>query len=309
MLARMSLTQLPPEILLSIFDLLGSEFFHQDVGRLTVSRRWYDFAWPVFAEHVELQTAKSLTAFTADEGLLLRANPYLTSLILSLDNASLNLGRLPVTDDDRGRWMANVQSALARLTAGLQQCSRLRSLRLRFLIYDAYLLADNLLELVATRHLTSLYIDGAGSGRLYRGSEISTHPCFCRSISPLLRTLRRFHCRLDFVCPRLLEAPADGALVDLEELVVNLSRPIVAGEGYSYSRRCLPSFPGRLVRLKKDMETQAASLARRMKNPRMVRVMSHELPAMGVYAFDVLREQHIRLKPGAEWNARGKVTG
>ncbi|KAK4132150.1 hypothetical protein BT67DRAFT_348132, partial [Trichocladium antarcticum] len=307
-----SLTQLPPEILLAIFDLLDSEFFHQDVGRLTVSRRWYDFAWPVFAEHVELQTAKSLAAFTAAEGLLERANPHMTSLILSLDNASLNLGRLPVTDDDRGRWMTSVQSALARLNVGLQQCSRLRSLRLRFLIYDAYLLADNLLELVATRHLTSLYIDGAGSGRLYRGSEISTHPCFCRSISPLLRTLRRFHCRLDFVCPRLLDTPADGALVDLEELVINLSRPIVAGEGYSYSRRCQPTFPGRfpgsdlsLVRLKRDMETQAASLARRMKNPRMVRVMSHELPALGVFAFDVLREQHLRLEPGAEWNARG----
>lgn len=317
----MSLTQLPGEILISIFSLLGPEFFHQDVGRLTISRRWCDFAWSVYAEHLELPTAKSLMAFTADKGLLLRVQPYLTSLSLSLDN--INLGRqLPVTDGDRGRWMTEVQSSLALLTVGLRQCSRLHNLKLQLQVVGGYLLLDSLADLVEIPHLTSLYLDAAGSGRLYPpGAKEADHVCFCHRLNSLLRTLRQLYCRMDFACQWLLMQfpPATGGppFLDVQEVIVNISLPMVPGtarefEKFLYSRRChltgLVSGGYRgLIPLKQVLHCEAAALGYYMKNRQMVRLISHELTDVGVFAYDCLNGEQLRLKSGSEWDAEGTV--
>ena len=50
----MRLLQLPPEILEQIFNEIGSSFFFEDVGRLTVCKTWFEFARPVQFKSLKL---------------------------------------------------------------------------------------------------------------------------------------------------------------------------------------------------------------------------------------------------------------
>ncbi|KAK0723232.1 hypothetical protein B0T26DRAFT_641845 [Lasiosphaeria miniovina] len=48
-----ALPYLPPEIWIMVLEALPPSFFQQDLGRLTVSRRWYSLAFPAFFTRVE----------------------------------------------------------------------------------------------------------------------------------------------------------------------------------------------------------------------------------------------------------------
>ncbi|KAK0712773.1 hypothetical protein B0T26DRAFT_715239 [Lasiosphaeria miniovina] len=63
---QIELMSLPPELLLQVFGPVGAKSFRQDLGRLTVSRHWYSYAWPVLVGDIRL-TAASLLQFTTDE--------------------------------------------------------------------------------------------------------------------------------------------------------------------------------------------------------------------------------------------------
>ncbi|KAG6309625.1 hypothetical protein E4U44_006631, partial [Claviceps purpurea] len=83
----MSLLRLPPEIVLSIFRLLGSAFFRRDVRRLLVSKWWYELAWPVFLQDVKFR-AGSLERFilaskSVDLLHLIRKNVRTVKLVLN----------------------------------------------------------------------------------------------------------------------------------------------------------------------------------------------------------------------------------
>jgi hypothetical protein len=295
----MLLVQLPPELLLAIFNFLGPEFFREDISRLTVSRWWYDgFAWPTLVGNLELtakataftggEALESLQEFTRDETLILRAQPHITALSLSLINFKLgsNGQHRPdaQADAELDEWVVTTKSSLAKLAANLPHCPHLQHLKLLVRArHGWYPLADTLVDLFSAGQLTSLHLDAAGSFRVVgsRDREVgedhsSTH--FCPSINALFPSLRRLHYHMDSVCERLLEIPEEGTFPHLDEVIIDITRyerllPFPAS--LRWSRRCR-HIPGDVpYLLRDDLERAATRLASRLRNPRMVKVRWH----------------------------------
>jgi hypothetical protein len=57
------------------------------------------------------------------------------------------------------------------------------------------------------------------------------------------------------------------------------------------------------LELKLLMHTQAAALAAALPNPRMVRVISHDLPSCDIIAFDAITGRQFKLKDNINWDA------
>lgn len=307
----MLLVSLPPKLLLRIFSLVGAEFFRQDIRRLTISRRWYDFAWPALVEHLSLPTARSVVAFSASTDLLQRTKRYITSLSLTLNypGSSSDIDDTAVAKLEE--WLAEVRVSFAHLTAALRDSPRLRTLSIQVAIFHLPKnpLREQYVKALVTRHQTSLQpVDAAGSSPSPGGEDASTHPgpCFCRSIKTLLPQLRKLHCQMDFVCPLLLAAPEDNStLLDLDEVIVKLSRraaPAVPRVGL-YASHCQPTTIVN-VRFTRDMEAEATILASRLRDPKVVRIVTWE--NQGYLSFDALEQRHIGLEPGTEWNVHAE---
>ncbi|KAK3946082.1 hypothetical protein QBC46DRAFT_370781 [Diplogelasinospora grovesii] len=324
----MLLLQLPMELLLYILSYLGPESFRQDIRRLTISRRWYDFAWQIFVRDLQL-TASSLIRFTEDEAVLMRSQPHITTIKLSFEGFEEDPRPLTQTDrrgimpcdtdvDAVNEWTAQLNSSLANLAAMLQQCPGLRCLKLKAgperpelgLLRRGYLMVKPLADLLSVCHLTSLEFDTAGCcyPLSHQAGDSSIH--LCCSINSLLPSLRRLRCRMNSICESLLEPPTThDKPLDLEEVIVNLSLSELSDTvtSYRYPDRC-QSVPGEtFLQLKEAIESQATRLACELRNPRMVRVISHKLPSLGIYAFDAVAGQRIRLETNTQWDADGVV--
>jgi hypothetical protein len=62
------------------------------------------------------------------------------------------------------------------------------------------------------------------------------------------------------------------------------------------------SFP----QLKADMESHVRELVLKMKNPRIVRIVSHTFPGLDMHSFDALTGRQMLLAPAAPWDADGE---
>jgi hypothetical protein len=172
-----------------------------------------------------------------------------------------------------------------------------------------WVLGKPLADLLSLRHLTSLDYDTGGY--LQRLTDYTgTHRC--RSISAMLPSLRRLRCRMEMMCEDFLEPPPGEAPLALEEVIVHLSTSGRTRKGkavYLMAESC--QFPDvyHFIHLRELMEKQARALLVRLANPRMVRVITHEniegytMP----YAFDVMKEERIRLPKNSKWDAEGEV--
>lgn len=317
----MSIAQLPSEIILQILGYLGSEFFAHDTRKLTISRTWYDLAWRVLVRDLHL-TPRSLRRFTEnEEAVLRRSSPYITTIELLLDVGieSTSIHSLPTNDSLNASGNvggidscpARLDLSLAKLAAALPRCPKIRSLRIQARgqgsspspDHPSYLNTATIAALFSPPHLTSLDLDTAGC-RLKPSQNGNIH--LCRSINSLLPSLRRLRCRMEDICERLLEHPP-GDMV-LEEVIINLSisQLCVTITSYRYPNCCqtgVKSFP----QLKLALETQAAKLATKLRNPRTVRIISHDLPSLDVLAFDAITGKRVRLENNAEWDADGEL--
>ncbi|KAK4112797.1 hypothetical protein N656DRAFT_836830 [Canariomyces notabilis] len=291
----MQLLQLPPELLLHTFEYLGSAFFREDLSRLTISRRWYDFAWPTLVRNLEL-TSKSLVKFLDNNAIIRHSRPYIAGVSVYLYRplgAPPAYAIFPRSQD--------VQSACT-LAAVLHQCPGLRRLKLCLEPYcvDDDLMVKPLTDFLSIRHITSLEFDVSGWPAAC-SRKINVH--LCKTINLLLPSLRRLRCRMDWVCERLLRAPEDAKTpLHLEELIVNLSIPELYDNDYiGYIPRHCTWRPGHGTHrsaynaLKATMESAAAAIASRLKGPRMVRVISHVLPSYDISAFDAITGRRMRL--------------
>lgn len=306
-MAPMTLLQLPSEILLHVLDHVGASFFHQDIHRLCVSKRWYSLAWLILAQdlHLSLQT---LPRFLANEGSFERIRPHVGS-------ANLLLHFLDKTVQDRAnvddQCIIEANSYLDQLADLLRQCPQLKALSITAQLGFFGLSTGSIGRLLSTCPLTSLHIDIPIRLALWRGrpgyNDNTAHLCCC--INALLPSLRRLSCRLHLICGRLLEPLLDDANgpLNLEELIINFTQPPFTGPGRRDPRRCdsilAPFGPTQLV-----IEAQATALAARLPNPRMVRVIGYgPLTASGIYAYDAITKRRELLDFDAEWDADGKV--
>ncbi|KAI0425846.1 hypothetical protein F5Y09DRAFT_320646 [Xylaria sp. FL1042] len=318
----MPLLQLPTELLLYVLSHVGAGFFRQNVYRLTISRQWYSLAWQIFFQDIQL-TSKSLMRMTKSMAVLMRSEPRISTVELSLEgfkepNPLTQIdrrGTYGVDVDDVDQWTARLNYSLALLTGLLRRSSGLRRLKLKagseyelgYLWRHGYLMVNPLAELLSVCHLTSLEFD-VGYYALGQRDDPSAH--LCCLINSSMKTLRRLHCRMANICERLLEPPKDDTTFNLEEVIVNLclSEPSESVMFYRIPRRC-NSMPGETFwQLKDAIESQATELAGNLKNPRMVRVIWHKLPAPNVFAFDAIKRQRLRLEEtNTHWDAEGEV--
>jgi hypothetical protein len=325
----MSLLQLPPELLLAILGGLGSAFFAQDVRRLTVCKRWHDLAWTVLVQDLRF-TAESLRQFTGNDAANSRSQPYINTVQIyfgghggpMLPTAGGDNRFVPLSDDDE--WASRLQSAVVKLAATLRRCPRLRSLEFisRSLEIQPrqYLSAKPLADLLSVSNLTSLVFDTAScyiQHRYYSETNPNdTH--LCRSINALLPSLRRLHCRMNMVCESLLKLPPDDTPLALEELIINCSISELSDTRTAYNRPslCMYHYDPRDYGLPKAtrnlpielvMERQATALAARLRSPRMVRVITHRLPTLDIFAFDAIEGRYVKLPNNQDWVAEGEV--
>lgn len=232
----MTLLQLPPELLFYILCYLGPDFFRQDICRLTVSKRWYDSAWKIFARDLQF-TARSLKWFTHDEAVVIRSQPYITTVKLDLEGYEFlrplstdRRGTKPDSADAVDEWTTQLNLSLLQLATMLQRCPSMRCLELKArpercpelgLQRQGYLMAKPLADLLSVRHLNSLEFDSAGSISLSRACDSGAH--LCRLVNALFPSLHRLHCRMDNICESLLEPPPHDRPCSLHEVIVNLS--------------------------------------------------------------------------------------
>ncbi|GAB1318211.1 hypothetical protein MFIFM68171_08421 [Madurella fahalii] len=311
--------ELPPELVSHILGFLGPDFFRRDISRLTVSKRWYALAWPIFVSHLELTTTSLKTLMRDDGTLLKRGLPHITAVGLSFR------GFVPETDgpDSHGAeselsataaaniWTIRLNCDLVNLAASLQECPRLRCLKLRAepqgsegnSLRPGYLAATPLADLLSLRHLTSLEIDIFGAHPRPRNPTVH----LCDSINSLLPSLRRLRCRMGHLCERLLELPASATPFSLEEVIIGLCRTdgLPPVSRYQYADPCKGSKHSESVlEFYFGIEDQARTLSSRLRNPRMVRVIWEDVPNRGISALDAVAWKWIRLPPGAQWDAQ-----
>ncbi|KAG6314474.1 hypothetical protein E4U22_008727 [Claviceps purpurea] len=323
----MSLLRLPPEIVLSIFRLLGSAFFRRDVRRLLVSKWWYELAWPVFYQDLRFR-AGSLERFllaskSVDLLHTIRKNVRTAKLVLngfedwhSILSASNAEGSTEIDLQAVDIWTSEVNGHVAALAGILQHCTGLRLLKVEArpethplqlnLQRRDYLAASPLASLSSLSQLTCLEIDTAGTRLTDETDTPKVH--LCSKIRTMLPSLRRLRCRMSNICPTIFDVSAGGLPLHLEEFIINLSLSDIRGldTSYRHSSRCeaLPgdSFP----RLKAEMESCARKLVLLMETPRIVRVLSHTFPGMKLRSLDVLTGRRMELKPTARWDADEK---
>ncbi|KAG6012061.1 hypothetical protein E4U43_007958 [Claviceps pusilla] len=321
------LLRLPPEIMFNILRLLGSAFFHQDIRRLLISKWWYAFAWSVFCQDLKLH-AGSLERFVLASkraNLLHSIRKYVQTVDLGLNgfedwHSTLSTSNATESTDVDLEvvhvWTSKLNGYMADLAGILQQCTKLRLLKiearperhplhLRLQRRD-YLTASPLASLVSISQLTCLEIDTAGTHLMDDNDGPKLH--LCSKIRTLLPTLRRLRYRMSSVCPTLLDVSAGGMPLALEEVIINLSLSDNRGSdtSYRYPSRCEALPEDNFPRLKADMESCARELVLQMNNLRIFRILSHTFPGMDLHSFDVLAERQMILAPTASWDADGE---
>lgn len=124
----MPLLRLPPETLAQIFDEVGSSFFREDLGRLTVCKQWFEFALPALYSCVSLsqETLRRLMA----SGITARPCPIshsLKALYLQLEEDYPSVFDENPQDEPNMAWTEDLDKDLAKLAMITQQSGRLRT--------------------------------------------------------------------------------------------------------------------------------------------------------------------------------------
>ncbi|KAH8648485.1 hypothetical protein BX600DRAFT_517868 [Xylariales sp. PMI_506] len=206
-----------------------------------------------------------------------------------------------------------------------------------------FLLLRPLAELCSMRQLTTLELDTAGSyphPRLRDGDPEPPYVHICKCINALLPTLRRLVCCMDNICEVLLSqqrsTPAeddtgnsstgsnhgDNEPSRLEELIISLA--IEEGARFDpaepipirRSEHCQQSMAtamtaavstnstaGAAVDVKATIINQATALVRRLRNPRLIRVIYLNVEGV-IIAYDAMDKQSYEIDPDTHWEAK-----
>lgn len=326
----MPLHSLPPEILNSIFGFVGTDNFRQDIGRLLVSKSWYELAQPVLFQDL-LITSSFLVTLLAnyknnDIKQLLQRN--VQGVRFSLDGHPENATRHPHhiarevlhTFNDQfsneWQWTHDVNRDIVELAALLQQCPKLKLLKMDArsegpdgvlgLTNRSYLMSEAMISLLDISQITCLEFDIGGSDLIHEMvSEEEIH--LCKNIQILLPKLRRLRCRMTTICPDILTPQHGVSQLDLEEVIIclTLHNPYNSLVPFRYPNSCNSTSRRSFVKLRDSIENKAAELVPMMKNPTMVRVISHTYPAVKHEVFDVLAKTRLIFNAAGPWEADG----
>ena len=334
----MSLQALPYELIDAIFYLLGPTYFQRNSRRLTVSKWWYKQAFPVHLSQLNLsgRSIGRLIALRDNTSLRGAIREYVSDVEIGLNGlddwtpihavvAAESGPHYRMTPELRSRvrnlmreWTAELSLNMYTLADFLRPIRRIKQLQIHagweFNLYcpqrearRSYLHALPLANLLRMENLQAVVLDTSGTSILRRGS--GTGPHFCHKLNGVLLALKSFRCRMCHICPHILTLPKDGTAVDIEELIINMSRSEESGfpHSYFYTKHCAATVRGRYPRLRDAMEEQAVKFRATMSKPRIFRILAHTYPARGMrmHSFDVLAGRRMTLDLGDDWDADG----
>lgn len=303
------LMNLPSEILLLILEHLPASFFQQNLARLTLSRRWYSLAFPIYYPRIELtprvisrlvhRKSKALDKARAQLRKSLRCANIVIPGVKTSDPDSL----WPNVANSHGRWNHDTVAAttsfnttrnLCRLYLLLHECRELRTVRFTAAwqnhawradpLQPSYLCLHSLEPYVTLMtHVTSLDLDLCGTDVVNAAGE-TAH--FCDHLRQLLSRLRTLRLRMRSICHVAL-LPLEGRDVTLGELSVNLYLGRVSDNNpkLNSSRRCTDGEPRRWDSPMNELRVRMRKLVKQMAEPRKAE-MVHLAPSGEVHAWD-----------------------
>ncbi|KAH9883305.1 hypothetical protein F4778DRAFT_697825 [Xylariomycetidae sp. FL2044] len=330
----MSLLRLPAEILTQIMDGVGSSYFREDLGRLTICRQWFSFARTACFKDLQL-CQKSLRSLLSSQDVgksLLLISDSVETLDLELEglgNGSSARGPQSYSQDanvpDNSNFDGNLEHALsaaravldndmAQLAIMAKRSRRLRTIRMQtlggycpLLPRCGYLSVATIRALLSVQNLTVLELDLCGTSLMpQEGHSDDFH--VCTSIGALLTTLRRLRLRMRSICADALRPQHHETSLRLSEVLINLSlsNESTMTTSMTHSTPC-SSTGGRFLKLKADIEDQAEALATRMISPKIVRVLTHSLPQLEMRSLDILSGKCMILADDMAWEDDGKT--
>ncbi|KAK0613715.1 hypothetical protein B0T14DRAFT_569730 [Immersiella caudata] len=215
------LLELPAETLFAIFELLGCEFFAEDVGRMTVCRRWHTIVLEVLRD---LHLAPPLLRLPCTGEVIARIKFVLISLDLDLDGGN-ELENSRIAFYTLHRLVESPSPALRRLRVHLGES------------WDFVPMLGAVHSLLlSAQHLTTLHINTLEFAKHWRYSHDNQRVAalrtntrsfhLCEAINRLMRTsLRSLRCQLHLMCEQLLALPPG----DSQEVLPNLKEVWVTG--------------------------------------------------------------------------------
>ena len=311
----MALLHLPPELLGLIFDELGSSFFHEDLGRLTVCKLWLEFALPTYLKWLRLtqMTLQSLmTSWVMKRPSLLHnqletldldlrgVRPYFQEWTLK---AGIVVDITRLFEDAREAAPKNLEQ-LAMIT---QKSHRLHTLRMRVEGYGYqssryHLPLPTMQALLSVDNLRVLVLD-LPSGLLNSSGQEENDTHICPAIGALLCTLQTLRLRMRSICPDVLRSRGPNDRLQLSEVVINLSliEYLPRGRTASESKRCGSQSGGFLHQLRADLCEQAEALVAQMAFPEVVTILIPSPRLWDLESLDILTGESMVLEGSIAW--------
>ena len=338
----MSLLELPPEIIIQVMEYVGSPYFHEDIGRAMICKRWLKFARIVVSDHfVRLSptTLRQLLSSPDAESTLLMIQKKLEILEFEMtepddwssfrdlrvhsryDSASYpatSCGTLekslPVS------WKIKLNDDLLQLANLAKKSRKLHSVRIKaaIIVCDpscGYLSASTIRSFLPVDNLMALDLDFRGTSLSNRpGYENSDDIHICKSIGVLLTTLTRLRLRMRDICTDALKPKNHpGSKLRLKEVIINLSLSYVSRMATTkvHSTPCSFTsldYPERKVNgLQAEIKNQARALVSRMESPKLFRILTHGVTRLEPLSFDILTGKLMKLTEQMAWEADGEI--
>lgn len=307
----MLLLRLPPEILRLIFDQIGSLFFHEDLGRLTVCKQWFEFALPTSLKCITLSRTTLQSLITS--GIIQRSSlfqDHLETLDIGLRGIHPDAPEYvhePDALDHEGFSAASLAAPknLEQLATITRNSHRLCTLRIRvggFLHLREYLPLPTMQALLLVENLRVLVLD-LPSGFMNWSGQGGNGDHICPAIGALLCTLRTLRLRMSCICPDVLKSQGPSGSLQLSEVVINLRLtehlPSFTTEGEP--DRC-GSQGGGFPQLKADLCAQAEALATQMAFPKVMRILTRLTPQFETESLDILTGKTVVLDDAIAWD-------
>ncbi|CEJ80783.1 hypothetical protein VHEMI00948 [[Torrubiella] hemipterigena] len=336
----MALLMLPQEVILHIMECLGSDYLRQDINRLFISKKWFQAAQFTMLQHLTVTSTllRTLVAASEQGKVALDLEKHLQSMYLSFNG--MNKAPLPRkrrklshcsigdglqheenhSDEpmDDYLWTYTFNERIIRLRGILERCEKFKTLRIeareeqpnlpRDMHNRPYLVGSALLSLLDLAALQNLTLDLHGSDVIedvYYRERVH----FCTNIRRLFSRLKSFECRMSTICPDLLSAGTSSEKLQLEVVIVNLCIGTAHSPKipYRYPTRCNAGRQRSFGQLRNDMEMQAELLCDSMRQPRIVRVISHEAATLQHQTFDAVTKKLYEFDPSGPWSGQGKL--
>ncbi|KAK4187589.1 hypothetical protein QBC35DRAFT_384506 [Podospora australis] len=280
------LRYLPNEIWLWIFDYLPHRFFQEDIGRLTLSKRWYSLAYPVFSSRIQctLSVIGRILRFPRDK------EPFPQSLaILRQGSVDIALEGFEIFES-----MYLAVDCLSTFSGVLREWAELKKLTFRVGWDDP---AVNLYPsvnrfsfrgiepfILYLDNLTHLDLDLCATTVTGRTKYSYSKLHFCLHLRPLLSRLESLRLRTRCICQFALR-PILRKRVTVKELTVNLYLGNVSDENPKLNMTRLCSG---WVNPIDHMQAEMKRLLLRMKSPRVVELV-HLAPNGEIHVWDALK--------------------